>query len=724
MADRIAGFLAQAGWGEAARHPLAGDASHRCYERLRRPGGGSAVLMILPEAEPASAGPGPIHAADPARGAAELGGGVDGPASGATGPAGGATDPGGPGAAPPGSRAPTPSGEEIAAFTRIARHLAARGLSAPHILAEGEGLLLIEDLGDALFARRLAEAPGLEHGLYAAATDLLPRMQAAPPPPGLPRFDPARLGEMTGPAFEWYAPGAAHPGQVAATVAELADRLLAGPAVFAHRDYHAENLIWLPERAGDARVGLIDFQDAVLAHPAYDLVSLLRDARRDVAPDLARAMTRRAVAALGAEEAGFAAAAALTGAQRNLRILGIFARLARRDGKAGYLALLPRVWAHLQADLAHPALAPLARRLAGLPAPEPGLLAALRAPARADADPGAPDGRQRAGGRRGGDASGAPSGPSGPEGLPRGGQPGPGALPRGGAEEAEGAGRRGPAGGGGPRAAMVFAAGFGTRMGTLTRDRPKPLIEVAGRPLIDHALALVAAAGMRAVVNTHYHAGLLAAHLAGRDLAIAHEPEILDTGGGLRAALPLLGPGPVATLNSDAAWTGPNPFATLGAAWDPARMGALLLLVPLARARERRGGGDFALDAGGRIGWGGDLVYTGAQILAPEALEGLPAGAFSLRLVWDRLIAERRAFGVVHPGLWCDVGRPEGIAAAEAMLREPAGASAGEAGATPAGVGAAESAPPKQADKAPADRAPAGAEPAAPGPGAAPQRAG
>lgn len=711
MAERIAGFLADAGWGEAARHLLAGDASNRRYERLRRPGGGGAVLMILPEAEtaeagagrpgaPASAGPGPIHAPDLARGAAERGGG-------AAGQAGGAADPDGPGVAPPGDRAPTPGAEEIAAFTRIARHLAARGLSAPRILAEGEGLLLIEDLGDALFARRLTEAPGLEFQLYAAATDLLPRMQAAPPPPGLLRLDPARLGEMTGPAFDWYAPGAADPGQVAATVAELADRLLAGPAVFAHRDYHAENLIWLPELVGDARVGLIDFQDAVLAHPAYDLVSLLRDARRDVAPDLARAMTRRAVAALGAEEAGFAAAAALTGAQRNLRILGIFARLARRDGKAGYLALLPRVWAHLQADLAHPALAPLARRLAGLPAPEPRLLATLRAPAQADAGSGAPDGREGAGARRGGDASGAPSGP--------------GALPPGGIEEAEGAGRPGQAGGAGPRAAMVFAAGFGTRMGALTRDRPKPLIEVAGRPLIDHALALVAAAGLRAVVNTHYHAGLLAAHLAGRDLAIAHEPEILDTGGGLRAALPLLGPGPVATLNSDAAWTGPNPFATLGAAWDPARMGALLLLVPLARARERRGGGDFSLDAGGRIGWGGDLIYTGTQILAPEALEGMPAGAFSLRLVWDRLIAERRAFGVVHPGLWCDVGRPEGIAAAEAMLRE-VGASAGEAGAAPAGAGVGDSVPPGQAHMAPPDRAPAGT--AAPGPAAAPPRAG
>lgn len=221
-----------------------------------------------------------------------------------------------------------------------------------------------------------------------------------------------------------------------------------------------------------------------------------------------------------------------------------------------------------------------------------------------------------------------------------------------------------------PRAAMVFAAGFGTRMGALTATRPKPLVPVAGRPLIDHALGLVEAAGLRPVVNTHYLAAQLAGHLAGRGLAIAHEPEILDTGGGLRAALPLLGPGPVATLNSDAVWTGPNPFETLRAAWDPGRMEALLLLVPLERARERRGGGDFARDAAGRIGWGGDLVYTGAQFLRTEGLAEIGDRVFSLRLFWDAAIARGTAFGVIHPGLWCDVGRPEGIAAAEAMLAE------------------------------------------------------
>lgn len=221
-----------------------------------------------------------------------------------------------------------------------------------------------------------------------------------------------------------------------------------------------------------------------------------------------------------------------------------------------------------------------------------------------------------------------------------------------------------------PSACMVFAAGLGTRMGVLTATRPKPMIPVAGRPLLDHALALVAEAGLRPVINTHYLADQVADHLAGR-VAISYEPALLDTGGGLLAALPLLGPGPVATLNSDAIWTGPNPFATLSAAWDPDRMEALLLLVPLARARERQGGGDFTLTEG-RIHWRGDLVYTGAQFLHPEGLAAIPGPAFSLLRFWDAAIARGTAYGVIHPGLWCDVGRPEGIPAAEALLREGA----------------------------------------------------
>ena len=222
---------------------------------------------------------------------------------------------------------------------------------------------------------------------------------------------------------------------------------------------------------------------------------------------------------------------------------------------------------------------------------------------------------------------------------------------------------------------MLFAAGFGTRMGALTRDRPKPLIAVAGRSLLDHALALADEAGItRPAINLHYRGDQIAAHLAGRDVALSWESEmILETGGGLKAARPLLGSGPVLTLNTDAVWTGANPLRELASAWDTVRMEALLLLVPLSRAMGHEGSGDFNLGADGRISraeGGPGLVYVGAQILNPARLAGFSQRVFSLNLLWDRMIAEGSAYGLIHDGGWCDVGRPEGIALAEALLAQ------------------------------------------------------
>jgi MurNAc alpha-1-phosphate uridylyltransferase len=226
-----------------------------------------------------------------------------------------------------------------------------------------------------------------------------------------------------------------------------------------------------------------------------------------------------------------------------------------------------------------------------------------------------------------------------------------------------------------PTAVMIFAAGLGTRMGALTRDRPKPLIAVAGRPLLDHALALARAAGVpRIVVNTHAHAQQVADHLArvAPEARISHEPDLLETGGGLKRALPLLGTGPVFTLNADMVWTGPNPLATLAAAWRPG-MGALLALVPRERATGHGGPGDFFRDPAGLLARRGSAaaapyVFAGAEIIDPAVLAPFDAPVFSLNAVWDRLLAEGRLFGVVHTGGWVDVGRPEGIALAEAEL--------------------------------------------------------
>jgi aminoglycoside/choline kinase family phosphotransferase len=250
----------------------------------------------------------------------------------------------------------------LAPFLRIGAHLCALGLCAPEVLAEAPGLLLLEDLGPTHMAAHLTAQPGEAHRLYAVAVDVLARLQGASPPDGLVALNPARATDMIAPLWEHYAQET-DPGGAAELGARLRDALEAhapDPTVLALRDFHAENLVWRPEREGTDRLGLLDFQDAVLAPPEYDLASLLRDARRDTDAPLRAAMMRRFADLTGREEARVAAATAVLALQRNLRILGIFARLARERGKPGYLVLLPRLRAHVEGDLDHPALRPLA----------------------------------------------------------------------------------------------------------------------------------------------------------------------------------------------------------------------------------------------------------------------------------------------------------------------------------------------------------------------------
>lgn len=221
---------------------------------------------------------------------------------------------------------------------------------------------------------------------------------------------------------------------------------------------------------------------------------------------------------------------------------------------------------------------------------------------------------------------------------------------------------------------MIFAAGFGTRMGALTADRPKPLVPLAGRPLIDHALDHAGAVALgRPVVNLHYLGDQIERHLAGRDAILSWERgPVLETGGGLKAALPLMAPGPVMALNSDAAWAGPNPLETLARTWRD-DMGGLLLVGRTGALAGRKGRpADFHMDAQGRLtrarGATQGVVYLGAQILQPDPVAAWTERVFSLNRIWDALIAEGRLFGVDYPGGWCDVGTPEGLAEAETLL--------------------------------------------------------
>ena len=324
-----AAFLAASGWGGAQRRPLAGDASNRRYERVSHPERGGTVLMD----------------------------------------------------------APTEKGEDVRPFLRIAEHLSSLGLSAPRILARDpeHGFLLLEDLGDGLFARVIPSDPALEVPLYEAAVDVLLALHRAALPAGLKPYSPQVMAEMAALAFDWYRAQSVGPDTVLreAFVADFEPLLkthASDQTVLIQRDYHAENLLWLPERKGPARVGLLDFQDAMTGHPAYDLVSLLQDARRDVPPAVETAMIDRYLAGSGIVRDGFDAAYHVLGAQRNLRIVGVFARLCTRDGKAHYVDLIPRVWGLLQRDLDHPALAGVAPMIrAALPVPNPDILKSLKA---------------------------------------------------------------------------------------------------------------------------------------------------------------------------------------------------------------------------------------------------------------------------------------------------------------------------------------------------------
>ncbi|MBX3561831.1 MAG: nucleotidyltransferase family protein [Sphingomonas sp.] len=235
-----------------------------------------------------------------------------------------------------------------------------------------------------------------------------------------------------------------------------------------------------------------------------------------------------------------------------------------------------------------------------------------------------------------------------------------------------------------PATAMVLAAGLGKRMRPLTATRPKPLVEVAGRALIDHALDRLRAAGVaKAVVNVHYLPGAIEAHLKNRvkdiEIAISDErKKLLETGGGLVKALPLIDADPFLVVNSDNLWVdGPvDALKLLASAWDDAKMDALLLLVPLARANCHAGRGDFHMSATGKLRRRkphgvAPFVYTGIQIVSKRLFEGeVPEGPFSTNLLWDRAIAAGRCYGAVHQGLWFDVGRPESIRRTEDMLRE------------------------------------------------------
>ncbi len=258
-------------------------------------------------------------------------------------------------------------------FAELSHWLNAKGFSAPQVLAAdlSAELLLVEDFGDQLFVRLFERDISREMELYAAAAEFLFALQRHDRAPGLSVLDGPALGTLTKLFDEWYVPAISAtmvPEQtpISHLIEELYRNLAGEDAlVTSLRDFHAENVIWLPDRRGPARLGLLDFQDAVAAHPIYDLVSLLQDARRDLLPGTEAAVFALFCQRSGRDPVDLTPIYALIGAQRALRILGVFARLVLQSGKPRYAVLMPRVWRHLTSNLTHPALSRLAEAVHG-----------------------------------------------------------------------------------------------------------------------------------------------------------------------------------------------------------------------------------------------------------------------------------------------------------------------------------------------------------------------
>lgn len=318
-ADLIDGFLLRHGWADWTRVPLKNDASARRYERLTS-GHKSLILM---DADPAG-------------------------------------------------------NDDTRPFARVATFLAEEGLCPPDILAHdpAAGLMVLSDLGPKSVAAWVQDVPADESLLYRAATDVLVRLHQRQPKFALPRLTPDVGGDMVAILYPFYTDDAVD--DLVAETSRALSQLAPEADTVALRDYHAENLIWRSAQTGTNRVGLLDFQDALMAPAGYDLASLLRDVRRDVSPRVVDEMTTYFMAQTGLD-ASFPAQLACLGAQRNLRILAVFARLAKQHGKPHYVDLIPRVWRNLMQDLAHPALRDLKQAVEEvLPPPDADLLRRLR----------------------------------------------------------------------------------------------------------------------------------------------------------------------------------------------------------------------------------------------------------------------------------------------------------------------------------------------------------
>lgn len=556
--EDILNFLIQSGWEGAEITPLAGDASFRRYDRIRN-GNRKAVLMDAP-----------------------------------------------------------PEFEDTRPFVAIAEHLIAQGLRAPKIFAKDveKGFLLLEDLGDDLFKRVLEQDISKERALYKSAIDELIKLNAAPLFTDVPNYDDALYLTEIELFTDWYYPALTGTRLPSSKRQEFLD-LWTGVLKYLDRsneclvlrDYHAENLLELD----NAEVGQIDFQDAVIGHSAYDLVSLLQDARRDVDPGIEQEMITYFAGELGRDEEAFRRDYAILGAQRNIKIIGIFARLSVRDGKDNYLKLEPRVWGLLERCLEHPVLSgvkewldnetPNKRHLPLDPIPLKPQNAMILA-----------------------------------AGLGTRMRPLTDHLPK---PLIKVAGKEMLA------HTLDALAGAGIKKAVINKHHHADQIDEFIKARIDWR----------------------------PNVELSDESEeLLDSGGGIKKALKTLGTDPFFIFNSDMIWTnkGQDSLMKLATAWTD-DMDMLMLLIERDRAYGHDGPGDFHMDDNGRLTWRGeaetsDFLYGGVMIIRPECFEDTPEGPFSLKMLFNRAEKAGKLYGMIHRGEWYHVGTPDAVSKTEELL--------------------------------------------------------
>lgn len=530
--------------------------------------------------------------------------------------------------------------EDVNPFVTITNVLNTMGdplIKAPTILAaDGQhGFLVLEDLGSENLRQRLDTNPAAESALYGQATDILTHLhQTRSLPSNLPKNLPENLPVYDDALYrreiqlfaDWFLPAMLGTCDLSAEFTALFEPLLAvleqdtTPKVLVLRDYHAENMMMID---GD-RIALIDYQDAVMGHPAYDLVSLLQDARRFVSPEIEAACLGQFLKAYSGDTEKFRQSYAIIGLQRALKILGIFMRLALRDGKPRYLDYFPHMWQMVARTLSDPIMDPMKQFLDS------------HIPAHTRATVPDYDSLQK----------------------------------------------RFPV----PQTAMILAAGMGSRMGELSDHTPKPLVSVAGTSLLDRALDHCFAAGVtRAVVNVHHLADQIesATHARQRppQVTIADErAKLLETGGGVMQALPLIDAAVFYVINSDALWLDQRAsiplLRRLAAAFDGDKMDILLAVMPVADAPGYDGVGDLSFDRDSetgpaKISLRGDApsashMFAGVRIMKASCFDGEQENTpWSMRRLFKKAEAAGRLYGVAYDGVWLHVGDPQALADAD-----------------------------------------------------------